>query len=210
MCPPRQSIFSISDASAAGSETQRDARHSATAAEIDELHVEAADRLGFQEHFGLELARGVPGRLPAHGGVEREDQPATSGVCRSKPGAHAIEERIDLGARGGGVTVARKRRWRAIVRRFNHVPTLRTVQLRAVAFCKMAVASARRNGGGFGGADAGRCGRKRTERKPGRDGAATTRFASNCDLAYDPFHRHGGDMQMKIGKPWQLVTLRRC
>src|ERR1700759_3054131 len=45
------------------------------AAEIDELHFEAADATCLREHVALELAGEVPGRLPAHGGVEREDQP---------------------------------------------------------------------------------------------------------------------------------------
>ena len=54
------------------------------AAEIEELDVEPADRLGFQEHVRLQPAGGVPGRLPAHGGVERKDQPATAPGRRTR------------------------------------------------------------------------------------------------------------------------------
>ncbi len=43
---------------------------------IDKLNVEAADRRGLAEHVGLELAGAIPGRLPAHRGIERKDQPA--------------------------------------------------------------------------------------------------------------------------------------
>ena len=43
---------------------------------VDELHVEPADRRRLAEHVGLQPAGGIPHRLPAHGGVEREDQPA--------------------------------------------------------------------------------------------------------------------------------------
>src|SRR5215208_1300542 len=48
----------------------------AEAAVIDELHIETADRRRLPEHVGLQPAGGVPGRLPAHGGVERKDEPA--------------------------------------------------------------------------------------------------------------------------------------
>ncbi len=45
------------------------------AAEIDELHVEPADRLDGLEHVGLKLERKVPGGLPAHGRIHGEDEP---------------------------------------------------------------------------------------------------------------------------------------
>ena len=35
-----------------------------------------ADSGRFAEHVGLQAAGLVPGRLPAHGGIEREDEPA--------------------------------------------------------------------------------------------------------------------------------------
>ncbi|ODS02811.1 hypothetical protein AUC71_13265 [Methyloceanibacter marginalis] len=46
------------------------------AAEIDELHVEAADRLDRAEHLALERKGQVPAGLPAHGRIHGEDQPA--------------------------------------------------------------------------------------------------------------------------------------
>ena len=46
-------------------------------AEIQELHVEPADRGGGLEHLRLNAAGEVPHRLPAQRGVEREDEPAT-------------------------------------------------------------------------------------------------------------------------------------
>ena len=52
---------------------------------IDELHVEPADRRRLAEHVGLQPAGGVPHRLPAHGGVERKDQPAALAGLR-RPG----------------------------------------------------------------------------------------------------------------------------
>ena len=67
----------------------------AVAAEIDELHVEPADRLDRLEHVGLKLEREVPGRLPAHGGVHGEDQPALARAgWLERP--HILEEGVDL------------------------------------------------------------------------------------------------------------------
>ena len=43
---------------------------------VDEADIETADRGRLAEHVGLQRAGHVPGRLPAHGGVEREYQPA--------------------------------------------------------------------------------------------------------------------------------------
>ena len=48
----------------------------AVAAVVDELHLQAARLRRGVEHRPLQLAGEVPGRLPAHRGVEREDQPA--------------------------------------------------------------------------------------------------------------------------------------
>src|SRR5215831_7857726 len=45
-------------------------------AKINELDVEAADTGRFAEHIHLKFACGVPGRLPAHCGVKRKNQPA--------------------------------------------------------------------------------------------------------------------------------------
>src|SRR5262249_22860686 len=46
---------------------------------VDELHVERADAGDFAEHFGLQLASGVPGLLPACSGVQRKDQTPVAG-----------------------------------------------------------------------------------------------------------------------------------
>ena len=46
------------------------------AAEIDELHVEPAEVGGDLKHPRLQALGEIPGRLPAHRRVEREDQPA--------------------------------------------------------------------------------------------------------------------------------------
>ena len=71
------------------------------AAIIDELDIEAADGGGFAEHVGLQPAGGIPGRLPAHGGVEREDQPAAlAGLGRWAERVDPAQEGIDLGAGG--------------------------------------------------------------------------------------------------------------
>ena len=67
-------------------------------AEIDQLDIEPADRRRLAEHVALQRAGGVPGRLPAHGGVEREDQPpAFAGGRRRAERAHFVEEGLDLG-----------------------------------------------------------------------------------------------------------------
>ena len=70
---------------------------------IDELDIEAADGGGFAEHVGLQPARGVPGRLPAHGGIEREDEAAAfAGHGRRAERVDTAQEGIDLGAGGRG------------------------------------------------------------------------------------------------------------
>ena len=88
--------------------TQPEARHSLEPAEIDQLDIEPADRRRLAEHVGLQRAGGVPGRLPAHGGVEREDQPpAFAGGRRRAERAHLVDECLDLrpgrGRRRGAV-----------------------------------------------------------------------------------------------------------
>ena len=74
----------------------------AEAAVIDQLHVEPADRRRLAEHVGLQPAGRVPSRLPAHGRVEREDQPPSpAGFGRRSKALHLGEEGVDLRARGG-------------------------------------------------------------------------------------------------------------
>ena len=74
------------------------------AAVVDELDVEPADRRRLAEHVGLQPAGGIPGRLPAHGGVEREDQPAAlpGAVDGARPFTWArkasISGRVEAGA----------------------------------------------------------------------------------------------------------------
>ena len=70
--------------------------------EIDQLNIEPAGLGCLAEHIGLQGAGAIPGRLPAHGGVEREDQPPTLAAGRggAEP-AHALNEFGDLGPRGG-------------------------------------------------------------------------------------------------------------
>ena len=118
--PPRQSMRDISSASLSACATQPEARHSREPAVIDELDVESADRRGLAEHVGLQPAGRVPGRLPAHGGIEREDQPpALAGGGRRPERAHLRQERVDVGAR------RRRRRL--------HVPVVGVLSLRSSA-----------------------------------------------------------------------------
>ena len=85
--PPRQSILPISLASCALSEIQPRGAAFVEAAIIDQADVETAERRRLAKHVGLQRAGHVPGRLPAHGGVEREHQPAS----RARP--HAATSR---------------------------------------------------------------------------------------------------------------------
>src|SRR5579885_1912395 len=62
-------------------------------AKIDELDVEAADRLDRLEHVRLKFEREVPGGLPAHGSVHGEDEPPAAGAGRLER-AHLLEERV--------------------------------------------------------------------------------------------------------------------
>jgi hypothetical protein len=83
-------------------------------AEIHELHVEPADRARFAEHLALQPAGGIPGRLPAHGGIERKDQPAAlAGFDRGRKRAGTLQECIDLGTRRrrGRLVVCPARDW---------------------------------------------------------------------------------------------------
>ena len=60
---------------------------------IDQLHAEPADAGDGAEHVALELASRIPGLLPAHGGVEGEDQPSRGGRLAY---FQVSEKRIDL------------------------------------------------------------------------------------------------------------------
>ncbi len=76
----------------------------AQAPEIDQLDIEPAGACRLAEHVGLQRAGGIPGRLPAHGGVEREDQPPALAARRGGPSARtrsmnaAISGREEAGA----------------------------------------------------------------------------------------------------------------
>ncbi len=67
----------------------------ATAAEIDELHREPADRVRDGEHVALDLGRLGPGRLAAQGRVDREDQPPL-GLRQARHLGGAAEEGVDV------------------------------------------------------------------------------------------------------------------
>ena len=95
MKPPAQDTCRISRASASGIADPFRRLALAVAAEIDELHVEPAHGLNRLEHVRLELEREIPRRLPAHGGVHGEDQPALARTGRlERP--HILEEGVDL------------------------------------------------------------------------------------------------------------------
>ncbi len=86
---------------------------------IDELDIEAADGGCFAEHVGLQTARGIPGRLPAHGGIEREDKAAAlAGHDSGAERVNAVQEGINLGTGG------RSRSRRVIGAVFAHRGTL--------------------------------------------------------------------------------------
>jgi hypothetical protein len=54
----------------------------------------------FAKHFRLELTRLVPGRLPAHSGVEREDEPPSlAGFDYGIERSNLAQKRLDVGAR---------------------------------------------------------------------------------------------------------------
>jgi hypothetical protein len=67
---------------------------------IDELKIESADCGRFAEHFCLELTCLVPRRLPAHCGVEREDEPPSlPGFDCGIECSNLVKKRLDVGAR---------------------------------------------------------------------------------------------------------------
>ncbi len=68
--------------------------------EIDQLHVEPADRARLLEHFRLKLAGEIPGRLPAHGGIERECEPSTAAIGPRPKRFGFGEKSVDLATRG--------------------------------------------------------------------------------------------------------------
>ena len=83
-------------------------------AEVDELHVEPADRRRLAEHLGLQPAGGIPGRLAAHGGVEREDQPAALAGSAAAPACGRAARNASISARGDAAAGSlRVRRCRA-------------------------------------------------------------------------------------------------
>src|SRR5436190_12112304 len=68
---------------------------------IDQLDVETADCGCLAKHVGLQLARRVPQRLPAHGRIEGKDEPAAlSGLARSGKTFDLRQQSIDLGMCG--------------------------------------------------------------------------------------------------------------
>src|SRR4029453_15342358 len=52
------------------------------AAKIDQLDIDPPDASCFAEHVCLERACGIPRRLPAHGGIERKNEPAALALRR--------------------------------------------------------------------------------------------------------------------------------
>ena len=66
---------------------------------IDQLDVKSSDCRRLPEHLGLQPARGVPRRLPAHRCVQSEDEtPAAAGLLGRPQRASALHEGLDLGA----------------------------------------------------------------------------------------------------------------
>ena len=59
------------------------------AAIIDELDIEPAGGGRFAKHIGLQPTGAIPGRLPAHGGIQRKNQPAAL-TGRSAAGPSAL------------------------------------------------------------------------------------------------------------------------
>jgi hypothetical protein len=64
------------------------------------LKIESTDGGRFAKHFSLKLTRLVPSRLPAHCGVEREDEPASlAGFDYGIERSHLAQKRVNVGAR---------------------------------------------------------------------------------------------------------------
>jgi hypothetical protein len=68
------------------------------AAVINQLHIETADRCSFAEHVGLQVAGGIPGRLSARRGIEREDEPSARARHDGRRSTNLFQGRIDCGA----------------------------------------------------------------------------------------------------------------
>src|ERR1700722_7974988 len=98
--PPRQSILPISFASCALSEIQPVAPPPFEARVIDKANVETAQRRRLAKHIGLQRAGHIPCRLPAHGSIEREHQPAPGARGMRRHRAGLGDERGDI-FRGG-------------------------------------------------------------------------------------------------------------
>ena len=89
----------------------------AVAAEVDELDLEPAGARRGVEHRALQPAGEIPGRLAAHGGVEREDQPAAAGAVARRAGAGLGEEGRDPGLSLRRRPGAARRRCRSLAHR---------------------------------------------------------------------------------------------
>jgi hypothetical protein len=74
----------------------------AVAAVVDQLHVEAADRRGFPEHVGLQLAGSVPSGLTACRGVEGKNQTPPRAGHDGRRSTNPFQERVDCAALIGG------------------------------------------------------------------------------------------------------------
>ena len=75
----------------------------AEAAEVDELHIEAAKSRRGLEHPGLQGLREIPGRLAAHRRIERENEPSARPLAwrRDPPGGlDEVRHLVALAARG--------------------------------------------------------------------------------------------------------------
>ena len=75
----------------------------AKAAEIDELDRQPAQSARSLEHLSLQALRKIPGRLAAHGGVERENQPSMP-FNKGRDALGRVEKGVDggrLGLRAG-------------------------------------------------------------------------------------------------------------
>ena len=78
------------------------------AAIIHQADIEAADRRRLAEHVGLQRAGHVPGRLPAHGRVEREHQPAACRRSRRGAIARALATKAAISSDADGFGAQRR------------------------------------------------------------------------------------------------------